>query len=203
MPPAIPPMPPIVVDTREGLPYRFEGLRSDRKDGRQLLTVQTVTSTLAAGDYSLQGFETQVAIERKSLPDLFGTLGRGRKRFETELARLAEMRFAAVVVEGDWRNVLNRWPPELRELLGWLTEGAMTALPPYRERYVRWATALGSLIAGPPAHSKLNPKTVWRSVLAWQQRYPAVHWHLLPGRRMAEVCVYRMLERWWTERHRQ
>ncbi len=49
-------------------------------------------------------------------------------------------------------------------------------------------------------HSKLNPKTIWRSVIAWRQRFPRVHWDFLPGRRAAEVMTYRILERWWRDR---
>ena len=58
-----------------------------------------------------------------------------------------------------------------------------------------WSELLGS----PPAHSRLNPKTVHRSVIAWQQRYPRVHWWFLPGRDAAEVTTYRILERFWKE----
>lgn len=54
----------------------------------------------------------------------------------------------------------------------------------------------------PPPHTQLKPKTVFRSVLAWQQRYPRVHWHFWPGRAAAEVVAYRVLERWWKDAHK-
>jgi hypothetical protein len=56
-----------------------------------------------------------------------------------------------------------------------------------------WQAVLGA----PPVHSRLNPKTVFRSVVAWQQRWPAVHWWFCPGRPFAEVVTFRMLERAW------
>lgn len=59
-----------------------------------------------------------------------------------------------------------------------------------------WSEVLGS----PPPHSQLSPKTVYRSVLAWQQRFKNVHWVMCPGREFAEVTTFRVLERFWKER---
>lgn len=82
----------VVVDTREQLPYAFDPRFFD------------VTSTaLTSGDYSLVGFETRVAIERKSLSDFIGSITAGRNRFFRELDRLSKLEFAAVVVEADFR----------------------------------------------------------------------------------------------------
>ena len=150
----------LVIDSREQTPYAFAGLRSDADAGRQPLLVRTVTRGLEAGDYSLEGFERLVAVERKSLSDLFTTLGQARARFVRELQRLASYDFAAVVVEGTWEDVLVR----------------------------------------PPSRSQLNAKTVFRSVVAWQQRYPRVHWWMCPSRAFAEVATFRMLERFWKDR---
>lgn len=85
-----PTLPPVVIDTRELLPYGFDGFDPP---------VETITRTLKTGDYSLAGYENEVAIERKSLSDLFGSLTNGRARFQREFERLADYRFAAVVVE--------------------------------------------------------------------------------------------------------
>lgn len=92
--------PTIIVDTREQRPFdlTFAG-------------VPIVTGTLSTGDYSLQGHEAAgIAIERKSLPDLFGCCGASRERFEREIIRLAEFRFAAIVIEGDLYQIA-RTPP--------------------------------------------------------------------------------------------
>lgn len=52
----------------------------------------------------------------------------------------------------------------------------------------------------PPGYSQLQPKTIYRSVLAWQQRFTRVHWWFMPGRAAAEVTTFRVLERFWKER---
>ena len=78
----------IIQDSREQLPFRFEGF-----------PVTVEVGTLEAGDYSLAGFSRRIAIERKSLADLVGCLGTDRERFTRELARLRGYDAAAVVVE--------------------------------------------------------------------------------------------------------
>jgi ERCC4-type nuclease len=81
----------IVIDTREQTPWEFEG--------------PTVRGTLSTGDYSVQGLEHSVAIERKSLADLIGSLTAGRDRFLREVERLKAFRYRCIVVEGDAESV--------------------------------------------------------------------------------------------------
>lgn len=106
---------PVIVDSREGLPYSFAGLRTDVCDGNRPLVVTLKGGTLRSGDYSLEGFENRVAVERKGggvngAADLFGTLGQNRGRFVRELERLADLDAALVVVEASWEDVLFRPP---------------------------------------------------------------------------------------------
>ena len=82
----------IVTDTREQEPYSFD--------------LPTVRRALPAGDYSLEGLEDRVAVERKSLADFVHTLVRGRKRFNKELIRLGTYDAACVVVESDMRKII-------------------------------------------------------------------------------------------------
>ncbi len=81
----------VVIDTREQLPYRFP---------------RSVVQTLQSGDYSLVGYEDWVAIERKTKSDAYSSLGRDRPRFEREMERLAELDYAAVVLEVSLREFL-------------------------------------------------------------------------------------------------
>ena len=151
----------IVIDTREQTPWKFEGIRADKKDGFAIIRVNTCRGTLKSGDYSLKGYENIISIERKSLADLYGTIGQGRERFEAELERLGKnYYFAAVIVE----------------------------------------SAFDRALTDPPRHSNLNPKTVFRSIVAWQARYPRIQW-IFPGnsRRDAEVYAFRLLEKIWIE----
>lgn len=149
----------VLVDQREWLPYAFAEIPADAQFGGGTWRVHTRTQLLSSGDYTLDGYADAVAVERKSLQDLFGTVGQGRDRFVRELERLAGMRFAAVVVEAEWSTVFD----------------------------------------SPPEHSRLDPRTVWRSVLAWMQRYPRVHWLMCPDRAFAEVATFRVLERFVRE----
>jgi len=59
-----------------------------------------VNHGLNSGDYSIQGFENVITIERKSIPDLLGTLGKGRIRFEKELNRMSEYKWKGLLIEG-------------------------------------------------------------------------------------------------------
>jgi DNA excision repair protein ERCC-4 len=145
----------VVIDRREKAPYPFTGFRTGADQGRRPLVVPTRTVSLLAGDYSLAGFESRVAVERKSLADLYRTVGQGRERFQRELERLNDMTSAFVVIEAGWDTILD----------------------------------------SPPAESRLPPKVVLQSVIAWQQRFGRVHWWAVPGRRLGEVVTLRVLER--------
>jgi ERCC4-type nuclease len=85
----------LVCDTREIEPYSFP---PDR--------VATVRRALPAGDYSLEGMEKRVAVERKTLPDLVQTVIRERERFRRELQLLSGYEAACVVVEAQLSGVL-------------------------------------------------------------------------------------------------
>lgn len=76
--------PVIVIDTREQKPYRFSA---------------SVVRTLPTGDYSIEGMEHRVAIERKTKEDAYSSLGAQRRRFEREVTRLAQFEYGAVVIE--------------------------------------------------------------------------------------------------------
>lgn len=183
MPPRKQPNPPfprtVLVDTREQLPLVFDGITpdletecgqwrapylfadvtADKDHGGGAWQVTTERIGLTSGDYSLDGYATAVAVERKSINDLFHTLSQGRARFIRELERLNEMTFAAVVVEREWSEIFRN----------------------------------------PPKHSRMSVRSVYRSVLAWQQRFPRVHWWMTPGRDFAEVTTLRILERFLKE----
>lgn len=85
----------VIVDSREQTPYVFDPQRVD-----------VIRRALPAGDYSVDAFETRIAVERKSLEDLVGTLIRGRERFNEELIKLATYESACVVVEGSLTDIL-------------------------------------------------------------------------------------------------
>lgn len=83
----------IIVDSHERYAWKFEHQQAT-----------TARHALAAGDYAaIVGGRVVAAVERKSLPDLVGTLTSGRMRYV--LADLAALPSAAVVVEDRYSAV--------------------------------------------------------------------------------------------------
>ena len=87
----------IIIDTREQAPYCFA---PPKYEG---VTVQT--ATLVTGDYSLAGLQDRIALERKSLDDLTGTLTKGRERFERECERGRGFDYFGVIIEAALEDV--------------------------------------------------------------------------------------------------
>ncbi len=85
----------IITDTREQAPYSFSKW-----------DVETMQASLETGDYSLRGFENQVAVERKNLDDLISCfMGANRDRFEKELIRGRRLDLFAVVIEATLEDI--------------------------------------------------------------------------------------------------
>lgn len=80
----------------------------DTREQKPLFTPAdwVIEKGLPVGDYSILGFEKIITIERKSLPDLYGTLGKGRKRFEKELLKMVEYEWAGLLIEGPESNMM-------------------------------------------------------------------------------------------------
>lgn len=104
----------ISVDTREQAPFTFESITDFATGARVLIT--TERATVPSGDYSIRfhsapivvDWHDRVAVERKSMSDLFNSyLGDDREREERKLARLNELQFAAMVVEGTTADLLS------------------------------------------------------------------------------------------------
>lgn len=105
----------IAVDGREKAPYSFTGIKADASKNHRPVIVGTEWAHLKTGDYAIVGMEDVAVIERKSLPDLFSTLGQHRERFEREHERMAEIGRAAVVIEASWMDIVHL-PPERSQL---------------------------------------------------------------------------------------
>lgn len=91
------PKPTVLVDTREQMPLslaRFDNWFAGSN-----------TVTLKTGDYSLQGMEDLVCLERKSLEDLVATLAHGRERFFRELERMQAFPYRAILVEATYEDI--------------------------------------------------------------------------------------------------
>jgi DNA excision repair protein ERCC-4 len=77
-----------IVDTREQAPLD--------------LLVPSIVGKLPTADYSVLGLEHLVAVERKSLPDLLGCVGRDRDRFEACIQRMKAYETRVLVIEAGW-----------------------------------------------------------------------------------------------------
>lgn len=106
-----------VVDSREQIPL-------------DLSPMQSITGTLPTGDYSVQGLENIVVMERKSLSDLLGCVGQHRERFDREIHRLLAYPTRAVVVEATWADLeQGEWRSQVApaavigSVLGWIASG--------------------------------------------------------------------------------
>jgi ERCC4-type nuclease len=113
------PEPVLLVDTREQKRLCFG-------------SHPTRIATLTTGDYSIEGITDAVAIERKSLSDLYGCIGQSRERFERELERMSALHYGALVVEATLAEVLTG-PPLSRvnphaafgSLMAWSVRGRL------------------------------------------------------------------------------
>lgn len=154
----------IAIDSREQHPWTFNHMpptKADRDRGRQV-NVKKQVQYLNEGDYAIVEAPKAVAVERKSLEDLYSTLGSARARFEDEICRLQDgYDFAAVLIESSWWSVIN--PQVNRE---------------------NW-------------RSKLNPRSVYATIISWSHRYPKVHWMPMGSRRMAEITCFEILKKAW------
>ena len=84
----------IVTDTREQAPLQF--------------SCPNITRTLATGDYSVQGLEFEICIERKSLNDLIQSLFHDWVRFSKVLRRMASMNVAAIICEAPISHLMEK-----------------------------------------------------------------------------------------------
>lgn len=117
----------VVIDTNETLPYHFLNLHTDADRDYRPLIVPTVRKQLwrmgvkfyeikgqqvkhGLADYSIDGLEDEIQVERKTIGDLYATLGGRSEEFEAEFCRLSECKFAALVIEGGWDQICQPQP---------------------------------------------------------------------------------------------
>jgi ERCC4-type nuclease len=79
----------IIEDSREQNPLSLGDIRG----------VEVVRQGLKTGDYSLVGHENEICFERKSVPDLVGTLIGGHERFLREMDRMKDYEVKYILVE--------------------------------------------------------------------------------------------------------
>lgn len=175
----------ILIDSAEEHAYTFEGLHADSDRDNRPLIVPFEWQCLgrhpdSLGDYAIKGHVGRCHVERKSMDDAHGTfLGWGRSGKPDD--------------DGKRTGVTRRERFE-RELLN------LSQIP---HGHVVIECSFADLVSNAPEWGKRtaaeNGKTLFRTVLAWQHRYPNVQWHFCADRRFAEIVTFRIFERFWLD----
>jgi len=139
----------IICDSREQNPFSFSSI---------IPLPKIEYKGLKCGDYSIKNHENNIALERKSLEDLYSSFGHGRVRLRKEFEKLAKLQFPALIIEADFKTIIRK----------------------------------------PPERSSMNPKSIFRSILAW-----SVRWRIpvfpCPNRHFAERTTYLLLKFYWDQ----
>jgi hypothetical protein len=91
------PKPVVLVDTRERDPLDLSGFPNWIAGEKR--------KKLGAGDYSVEGMEGLLALERKTLSDLITTVMQYRPRFFRMCERLARCRWKALLIEASYEDI--------------------------------------------------------------------------------------------------
>ena len=195
----------VLIDSREQLPYQFKGLKGDARQHGRPLVVTTEWAPLKSGDYSIKGMEDLVAVERKTLADLYNSCGQGRERFEREHERLAQLMFAAVVIEADVDTILCE-PPGYS---GMQAKAVFRTMLTWMVRYgIDWFPCGGRSCTVLEAAEKLNltfPAMFYTELKEALDSNRERIWvvrnevRLKNSRRLGEITTFRLLEKFWKE----
>jgi len=96
------PKPTVLVDTREQQPLPLLASHRNWIGGER-------RATLKIGDYSIEGMENLLALERKSLADLLNCTNVSRERFIANCSKLAKVRWKAILVEASYEDIKRGW----------------------------------------------------------------------------------------------
>ncbi len=92
------PKPVVIVDSREQHPFQFLPDHRNWIGGERRLALKT-------GDYSIEGMESLLSLERKSLADIVACTITYRKRFLAACARLEKFRWKAILIEATFEDI--------------------------------------------------------------------------------------------------
>jgi ERCC4-type nuclease len=99
------PKPVVLVDTREQLPFDFSRFPNWIAGEKR--------KALRVGDYTVEGMEDLLILERKSLTDLISTLIQNRARFFAGCEKLTQYRWRALLVEASYEDIKTVYDDEL------------------------------------------------------------------------------------------
>jgi len=91
------PKPIVLIDTREKEPFYFKEFHNWIEYSR--------SEKLKVGDYTIEGMESLLILERKSLTDLVSTLIHERERFFRQCEQMTKFRWRALLVEASYEDI--------------------------------------------------------------------------------------------------
>ena len=91
------PKPVILVDTREKYPFDFSKFKN--------WIAGEKNQAIKVGDYSIEGMETLLVLERKTLSDLITTLIQQRTRFFKLCEKMTKYRWRALLIEASYEDI--------------------------------------------------------------------------------------------------
>ena len=92
------PKPVVLVDTREQQAYDLAGLHPNWIGAQRFVTLKT-------GDYSVEGMESLLALERKSMVDSIQSTMARRGAFIRSCERLAKFRWRAILIDATYEEM--------------------------------------------------------------------------------------------------
>jgi len=92
------PKPVVLVDTREREPFPLHVNHNNWIGGERSVALKT-------GDYTLEGMEKLLSLERKNLADLVACTVAHRRRFLAACERLAKFRWKAILIEATLEDI--------------------------------------------------------------------------------------------------
>ena len=96
------PKPAVLVDTREQQPLPLASYHPNWIGGERRATLKT-------GDYTVEGMESLLTLERKNLADLVSCIVTYRRRFISNCERLATFRWKAIIIEATYEDIKRGW----------------------------------------------------------------------------------------------
>ena len=96
------PKPTAIVDTREQQPFDLVGCHPNWIGAQR-------TATFRTGDYSVEGMEDLIVLERKSLTDAIRSVMVRREAFIRSCERLAAFRWKAILIEATYEDMKSRY----------------------------------------------------------------------------------------------
>jgi ERCC4-type nuclease len=99
------PLPTVIIDSNEQRPFDFSYHAN--------WIGASVRRKLPTGDYSIEGMEDILTLERKSLADLILTLTQYRSRFFAECERMVQFKHRAIIIEASYQDIKTPYPDEV------------------------------------------------------------------------------------------